>query len=99
MYEKCVTCIILRNQFYERPTVQTNLLYQQLFFSFKNMHQVVELLIFQAEPYFYKNDTKIRKETLLCKRSAKGVHFPEFDNVNFTFATRQRETLEKNIIL
>lgn len=63
------------------------------------MHQVVELLIFQAEPYFYKNDTKIRKETLLWKRSAQGVHFPEFDNVNFTFATRQRETLEKNIIL
>lgn len=63
------------------------------------MHQVVELLIFQAEPYFYKNDTKIRKETLLCKRSEQGVHFPEFDNVNFTFATRQRETLEKNIIL
>ena len=34
------------------------------------MHQVVELLIFQAEPYFYKNDTKKGKETLLCKRSA-----------------------------
>lgn len=36
------------------------------------MHQVVELLIFQAEPYFYKNDTKIRKETLFVKGQHRG---------------------------